>query len=86
MKFPPAATKASSKAKDCSLFMLPMNWFQLSPMDIPPSCRGDTRIPALGESTRYRPRGVAGSGGALKISSILVVAWWFVDDVVDDGR
>ncbi|KAL5337680.1 monooxygenase [Aspergillus crustosus] len=52
MKFPPAATKASSRAKDSSLVMEPMVSFQALPMDMPPSWRGETRMPAVGERMR----------------------------------
>lgn len=35
-----------------------------------PSCRGDTRIPAVEERIRYRPSSVAGSGAGLNMSDI----------------
>lgn len=45
-----------------SLSMEPMYLFQLSPMLIAPSCRGDTCTPALGDNTLYRPSLVGGDG------------------------
>lgn len=54
--------------------MLPMADDQASPIDIAPSCKGDTRMPAVDERIRYRPRAVLGSGAGEK-KSVIVEDW-----------
>jgi hypothetical protein len=71
MKLPPASTKASRSLKDAALSIDPMKPCQASPMLMAPSCRGDTRMPAVDERIRYRPSSVAGSGAGMKMSAIL---------------
>lgn len=41
-------------------------------MDMAPSCRGETRIPAVEERMRYRPSSVGGSGAGLRRSDMLI--------------
>lgn len=38
---------------------------QASPMDMPPSCNGETRTPAAEDRTRRRPSSVGGVGSAM---------------------
>lgn len=63
-----AATKASSSTKEASLVMLPIPADQAEPIDMAPSWRGETRMPAVGERMRWWPRGVEGGGTEAKFS------------------
>jgi hypothetical protein len=74
MKFPPASSKASSSAKELSLFIEPMMPLHASPMLIAPSCNGLTRMPARFERIRYLPSSVAGSGAGLN-NSFMMKIW-----------
>ena len=49
---------------------------QASPIDMAPSCRGETRIPAVLERTLYLPSEVGGSGAGSKRDML-----WFVEEV-----
>lgn len=63
MKLPPASKYASRSLKLSSLFMEPIpKEAHLSPMFMPPSCRGETYSPAVAEIRRRRPSLVGGSG------------------------
>jgi hypothetical protein len=71
------------------LSMLPMNSDQASPIDMAPSCRGETRMPAVEDRMRSLPSSVAGSGAGSK-KDMMVVSFGdreFGDEgVVDSSR